>query len=386
MKTDKCPLFPRCGACDYLDISYSTQLKMKQTMLEEYLDKFQVVAPVIGMDNPYHYRNKVQAVFGYDRKGGVISGIYQKGTHYLIGVKNCLLEDEVATEILREIRILVNKLHIEIYDEDANTGFLRHVLIRRSPTTKQVMVILVGSQYKFSQEKAFVNLLVRKFPFITSVQLNKNDEDTSMVLSENPERLLWGEEKIEDELCGLRFKISSKSFYQVNSAQAEKLYNVAIKMAQLSGKESVIDAYCGTGTIGLIAANNGAKEVIGIESNPKAVEDANENKKLNNLDNIDFVCKDASTYLKKLAKEKKTVDVIMLDPPRSGSDEEFLAAAIKLNPEKIVYISCDVETLERDLRYLVNFGPYYVRGIQGVDMFCQTKHVETIVLMSRVEK
>ncbi|MDD4000934.1 MAG: 23S rRNA (uracil(1939)-C(5))-methyltransferase RlmD [Bacilli bacterium] len=382
----KCPLFYRCGGCDYLDIPYGKQLELKQELLEDYLDKFAKVAPVIPMDNPYHYRNKVQAVFGYDRKGKVISGIYQKGTHRLIGVKSCLLEDEKAGEILKEIRIIVNKLSIRMYDEDEKTGFLRHVLIRRSPSTGQIMVIIIGSSYKFSQEKAFVDLLRRKFPEITSIMLNKNDEDTSMVLSDDPERLLWGKEKIEDDLCGLRFKISAKSFYQVNSVQAEKLYNVAIRMALLTGNEKVIDAYCGTGTIGLIAAANNAKSVIGIESNPKAIEDAKENAKLNNIENIEFVSDDAGSYVKHLAKKKETVDVVFLDPPRSGSDEKFLSSVIRLSPAKIVYISCNVETLERDLRYILRFGPYYVRGIQGVDMFCHTKHVETVVLLERDER
>ncbi|MDD4082275.1 MAG: 23S rRNA (uracil(1939)-C(5))-methyltransferase RlmD [Sphaerochaetaceae bacterium] len=381
----KCPLFYVCGGCDYLDIPYGKQLELKQEYLEDYLEKFGTVAPVIPMDNPYHYRNKVQAVFGYDRSGKVISGIYQKGTHRLIEVKGCLLEDEKADEILHEIRSIVKKLSIRLYDEDNHTGFLRHVLIRRSPSTGQIMVIVIGSDYKFSQEKAFVDLLRRKIPEITSIMLNKNDEDTSMVLSDSPERLLWGEEKIEDDLCGLRFKISAKSFYQVNSVQAEKLYNVAIRMALLTGKEKVIDAYCGTGTIGLIAAANNAKSVIGIESNPKAIEDAKENAKLNNIENIEFISDDAGSYVKYLAKKKETVDVVFLDPPRSGSDEKFLASVIRLSPSKIVYISCNAETLERDLRYILKFGPYYVRGIQGVDMFCHTRHVETVVLLERDE-
>ena len=211
-----------------------------------------------------------------------------------------------------------------------------------------------------------------------------NYDQTSMVLSEIPEKILYGKGVIEEKICGLMFRISAKSFFQVNPVQTEVLFNIAMKMAQLKDTDEVIDAYCGTGTIALIAASKGARHVLGIEVSPDAIEDARVNARNNDLTNVDFVCDDASAYLKQMAKDKKSCDVLFLDPPRAGSDERFLAAALKMAPRKIIYISCNAITLERDLRYMLKFSPYEVRGIQPVDMFPHTTHVETIVLLERV--
>ena len=205
-----------------------------------------------------------------------------------------------------------------------------------------------------------------------------------MVLSEIPEKRLYGKGFIEEKVCGLTFRVSAKSFFQINPGQAEILYTIAMRMAKLTAGDSVIDAYCGPGTIALIAASMGVKQVLGIESNPDAVEDAVRNAKANNLDNAEFICADASVYIKEMAKEKQSCDVLVLDPPRSGSDERFLAAALKMAPRKIIYISCNPDTLERDLRYVERFGPYRVRGIQPVDMFPHTRHVECVVLLERL--
>lgn len=394
----ECPLHTRCGGCQMNDMSYRKELMLKQRYLEDQLGKFQIVAPILGMKNPSHYRNKVQAVFGVDRRGNVASGIYRRGTHILIPVRSCLLEDEKCDDILATIRTLVKSLGIMVYDEDAGTGFLRHVLLKRSRTTGQTMVVLVAGSFRFPQRKEFVGNLVSRHPEITSILLNKNDEQTSMVLSEEPEALLYGQEHIEDKLMGLTFRISAKSFYQVNSEQAEVLYKTAIRMAQLDGAQSVIDAYCGTGTIGLIAARNGAARVLGIELSPDAVEDAKANASANGIENARFVCADASLYLKSMVRDLNMLksnkntglelseelfhpDVVFLDPPRSGSTEQFLSSLIRLSPDRIVYISCNVETLERDLRYIVANSDYAVDGIQGVDMFARTEHVETVVVL-----
>lgn len=390
-----CPLYTRCGGCELQSLSYTKQLEYKQHLLEQKLSKFQVVAPIVGMKDPSHYRNKVQAVFGRDNKKQIISGIYRRGTHQIVPVRDCLLEDKKCDQILSTIRKLVKTLGIMVYDEDAHTGFLRHVLIKRSEATGQVMVVLVAGSFNFKQSKEFVGNLINIHPEITSVLLNKNNEDTSMVLSQEPEILLYGKPFIEDVLLNLTFRISAKSFYQVNHSQAQKLYKIAINMARLDGTQNVIDAYCGTGTIAQIAATNGAKSVLGIELNPDAVEDAIQNSIANNITNVQFVCADASVFLKDLSKQNAIAksskqqtqifepDIVILDPPRSGSTEQFLSALIRLNPQKIIYISCNPDTLERDLRYLVTNSTYTVKGIQGVDMFPHTPHIETVVLLTK---
>lgn len=364
------------------------------------MGKFQTVAPIVPMADPTYYRFKVQAVFGYDKRGHVVSGIYRRGTHVLIPVRSCFLEDKGCDAILATIRRLARTLEIPIYEEDQQTGFLRHVLIRKGRATGQTMVVLVCGSTRFPKRKEFVGNLVARHPEIVSVLLNKNDEQTSMVLSDAPETLLWGKPFIEDELLGVRFRISPKSFFQVNPLQAETLYKIAVRMARLTGKEKVLDAYCGIGAIGLIAAKNGAAQVLGVETSPEAVEDARANAKANGIANAAFVCADASDFLKDLSKrinmlrsdpncalssgpELFAPDVVFLDPPRSGSSERFLASLVRLAPRTIVYISCCVETLERDLRYIFSNSSYIVEGIQPVDMFPHTEHIETVVLLSR---
>lgn len=379
----KCPLSGQCGGCQLQDLSYEEQLREKQRFAERQLGQYAPIAPILGMKDPYHYRTKVQAAFGQDRKGNVISGIYSLGSHYLVSVHDCMLEDRVADSILSTIRSLANKLGIPAYDEDLQTGVLRHALIKRSSSTGQVMVVLVTASTYFKGRDLLVEGLVSKHPQIKSIMLNLNTEHTSMVLSDLEEKLLYGKTYIEDELCGLTFTISAKSFYQVNQTQAAVLYRSAIRMARLQSTDKVIDAYCGTGTIGLIAASMSGCSVLGIESSQQAVDNAIHNAQVNRIDNAEFVCADASAYLKELAKAKEKFDAVFLDPPRAGSDERFLAAMLKLEPRQIVYVSCNAETLDRDLRYIISNSSYYVRGIQPVDMFPFSSHVETVVLLGR---
>lgn len=356
--------------------------------MEEQLGCFGSVAPIIGMENPFHYRNKVQSVFGLNSKGELINGIYRLGTHKLIPIRDCMIEDEEADSILETIRQLAKERGIEPYDEDLGTGVLRHVLIRRAVSTNQTLVVLVSGCPRFRPKDSFALEIARRHPSVKGVLLHLNDEKTSMVLSSNPCKLIWGQGWIEDELCGLRFRISAKSFYQVNPTQAARLYTIAMRMARLSQTDVVVDAYCGTGTIGLIASKWGAGRVLGIELNPSAVEDAHENAALNGIENASFVCGDASEVLKAMSKGSlegydSTADVVFLDPPRSGSDERFLSSVIRLAPKTIVYISCNAQTLARDLRYLTTMGPYRMYGAQPVDMFPQTTHVETVALLTR---
>ena len=397
-----CPYAKKCGGCDYQGMSYEQQLQEKQTYVRKNIGDYCKVLPIIGMENPYHYRNKVHAVFDVERRGkhanggrrtagnghakaapgGVISGVYKAGTHEVINIDSCEIEDELSSAIIRDIRGLLHSFKIKTYDEDTGYGLLRHVLVRRGFHSGEVMVVLVLGSPILPSKNNFVKALRKLHPEITTVVVNVNDKQTSMVLGEK-ETVIYGKGYIEDTLCGCTFRISPKSFYQVNPVQTEILYNKAIAYAGLTGKEKVIDAYCGTGTIGLIAASQ-AKEVIGVELNRDAVKDAIINAKRNHIQNEQFYNADAGKFMVELAEQNEKVDVVFMDPPRSGSDEAFLSSVVKLAPKKVVYVSCNPETLARDLKYLTRHG-YQAVECQPCDMFPFTKHVETVVLLSKGE-
>ena len=377
-----CPYAKKCGGCQYQGVPYPAQLKKKHNQVQGLLKKFGNVKPVIGMKNPYFYRNKVHAVFDRDKKGNIISGIYEAGSHRVVPIDQCLIEDEKSQEIIRTIRGMLKSFKIKTYDEDTGYGLLRHVLVRRGFTSGEAMVVLVVASPIFPSKNNFVKALRKAHPEVSTVVLNINDKNTSMVLGER-EIVLYGKGFIRDNLCGKSFRISPKSFYQVNPVQTEILYNKAITYAGLTGKEKVIDAYCGTGTIGLIAASK-AKEVIGVELNRDAVKDAIINAKRNNIQNEQFYNADAGKFMVELAEQNEKVDVVFMDPPRSGSDEAFLSSVVKLAPKKVVYVSCNPETLARDLKYLTRHG-YQAVECQPCDMFPFTKHVETIVALHRTD-
>lgn len=378
-----CAVSKKCGGCQYLGVAYPEQLKIKQKQEEALLKKFGKVEPILGMKNPYYYRNKVHAVFDRDKKGNIISGTYQANTHRVVSVEHCLIEDQKCQEIIRTIRSMLKSFKIKTYDEDTGYGLLRHVLVRRGFATGEIMVILVLGSPILPSKNNFVKVLRQAHPEITTVVLNVNDKRTSMILGDW-EKPLYGPGFIKDRLCGCTFRISPKSFFQVNPAQTERLYQTAMDYAGLTGGERVIDAYCGTGTIGLVAAKN-AREVIGVELNPDAVRDARLNARENNAKNIRFVKADAGDFMAAMAGEGEKADVVFMDPPRSGSNEKFLSSLVQLSPEKVVYISCGPETLARDLEYLVKHG-YEVKKIQPVDMFAFCDHVETVVLMSKIQR
>lgn len=374
----QCPQMKKCGGCQLMYMPYENQLKFKQKKEQELLGRFGKIEPIIGMKDPYHYRNKVHAAFGTDSKGKIISGIYQTSSHRIVSVTECLLEDETADRIINSIRNMMPEFKMTAYDEFRETGFLRHVLVRRSESTKQIMVVLVVTSPIFKLQKPFLKKLLEKYPEITTVVLNFNDRNTPIVLGEK-EKVIYGPGYIEDLLCGCRFRISPKSFYQVNSGQTPELYMKAVELAGLTGKETVLDAYCGTGTIGIVASKN-AKQVAGVEVNREAVRDAIINAKLNNASNCWFTCGDAGEFMNRSANEKQSCDVVFMDPPRAGSTEKFLTSLVRMHPEKIVYISCNPETLARDLNILVK-NRYSVKKIQPVDMFPHTEHVETVCLL-----
>lgn len=379
-KIAACKAAKKCGGCQYQGIPYEKQLQDKQKAVRQLMQPFCKTAGITGMKDPYHYRNKVHAVFARKKDGTIISGVYEEGTHRVVPVETCQIEDEKADAIINDIRGLLKSFKIKIYNEDTGYGLLRHVLIRRGFSTGEIMVVLVLGSPVMPSKNNFVKALRKLHPEITTVVLNVNDKRTSMVLGDR-ETTIYGKGYIEDVLCGLRFRISSKSFYQINPVQTEKLYGKAMELAGLSGTERVIDAYCGIGTIGMVAAKF-AKEVIGVELNPDAVRDAVKNAKHNQMKNIRFYQEDAGRFMEKMAALGEKADVVFMDPPRSGSTEQFMKSVVTLAPKKIVYISCDPQTQARDLKYLTRYE-YKAMGAYPYDMFPFTKHAENIVLLTK---
>ena len=377
-----CPVYKKCGGCQLQNLSYPEQLEFKQRKVEKLLKRFCTVEQIIGMKTPYHYRNKVQAAFYTDKKGKIISGVYQSGSHHVVGIDSCQTEDVIADKIIVAVRKLLPSFRMTTYNEDTGKGFLRHILVKRGFATNQIMLVLVTGTPVFPSKNNFVKAILKQFPEITTIVQNINPYRTNLVLGDN-QKVLYGKGYIEDILCGCRFRISPKSFYQINPVQTEVLYGKAIEFANLKGNETVLDTYCGIGTIGIIAAKNGAGNVIGAELNGDAVRDAIVNARANNLKNIRFYKADAGEFMREAADEDEKPDVVFMDPPRAGSDRKFLDSLIKMSPKKVVYVSCNPETLARDLAYLTQNSPYKAQKIQPVDMFPHTAHIETVVLLSR---
>lgn len=380
-----CSVYKKCGGCQLQNLSYPEQLKFKQNKVERLLKNFCKVEPIIGMENPYHYRNKVQAAFYTDRRGKIISGVYQSGTHHVVGIDLCQTEDVIADKIIVAVRKLLPSFKMTTYNEDTGKGFLRHILVKRGFATNQIMLVLVTGTPVFPSKNNFVKAILKQFPKITTIIQNVNNYNTNLVLGNN-QKVLYGKGYIEDILCNCRFRISPKSFYQINPVQTEVLYNKAMEYADLNGNETVLDTYCGIGTIGIVAAKRGAGRVVGVELNGDAVRDAVVNAKANNLNNIRFYKGDAGEFMYEASDEDEKPDVVFMDPPRAGSDTKFLDSLIKMSPKTVVYVSCNPETLARDLNYLSKNSEYKVRKIQPVDMFPHTAHIECVVLMSRVYK
>ncbi|MBE5876236.1 MAG: 23S rRNA (uracil(1939)-C(5))-methyltransferase RlmD [Lachnospiraceae bacterium] len=379
-KQEKCPYVERCGACNLGKTSYEETLVEKKKWVEECIGKHcKEIHDVAGMYYPYHYRNKVHAVFGR-YKDKAISGTYAEGTHTIIPIEDCLIEDAQARAIIKTVTELINSFKLWVYNEDTGRGLMRHILIRKGMSTKQIMVVLVTANPEFPHKNNFVDALRKRHPEITTIVQNINSQQTTMVLGDK-NKPLYGAGYIEDVLCGLKFRISPNSFYQINSAQTQVLYKKAIQAAGLTGKETVIDAYCGIGTIGMAMASKAGK-VLGIELNRDAVKDARANAKRNQIQNIHFVAADATDYMIEMAEEGKTVDVVVMDPPRSGSTEEFIMATADINPSRVVYISCNPETLGRDLAWFKREG-YKAKEAWPVDLFCHTNHCECVVLLEK---
>ena len=376
----RCPYFKKCGACQMIDTPYDKQLRKKHARVQELLEPYTRVASFVGMESPEHYRCKVHAVFTHDKKGNPLSGIYREGTHEVVPVESCLLEDQKADAIIASIRGMLKSFKIKTYDEDNGFGLLRHVLIRIGKNTGEIMVVLVTVSPIFPSKNNFVKALRKEHPEITTIVLNVNDKQTSMILGDK-EKPIYGPGFIYDTCCGMKFKISPKSFYQVNPVQTEILYNTAIEMADLKGDEVALDCYSGVGTIGIIASPH-VKEVISVELNKDAVKDAILNAKINDIKNITFYENDATRFMQQMAEEGDHVDIVFMDPPRSGSTPEFIDSVATLAPKKVVYISCSPDSLARDLSLFTRKN-YKVEKAVPVDMFPFTRSIETVVLLTR---
>lgn len=374
-----CTYAKKCGGCQYQGIEYVKQLENKQEKIKS-LFKPHAVLPIIGMDNPYYYRHKVFATFSLSKTKKVTCGIYEENSHRIVPIEDCLIQNEKANDILKSICEIASKLRIQPFNEDRGTGVLRHAYLRVGYHTNQILLVFVLGQQVFPGSKEFMKLLRQKHSEITTICTQVNARRTSVVLGEK-EKILFGKGYIEDVLCGVKFQISSKSFYQVNPEQTEKLYSKAIELASINKNDIVLDAYCGIGTISLIVANS-AKEVVGVELNKVAIKDAMINAKLNQIKNAKFYAEDVSYFMRDYVQEMKDVDVAIIDPPRSGSDENFLTLLASLKAKTIVYVSCNPITQVRDIKVLEKRG-YVISTIQPVDMFPFTEHIENIVLMVR---
>ena len=377
-----CPIAEKCGGCCFAHIKYNAELEIKaQQVADNFkrLGKLDIVPdPIIPSPSAERYRNKAQYPVGSDGKFASI-GFYAPMTHRIIDCADCLLQPKEFAEITDIFRDWIREKKIPVYSEADGTGLLRHVYIRKAAATEQIMVCAVANGEKLPEADDLIERL-KTVNGVASIILNINREKTNVVLGKEC-RTLWGSDFITDELCGLKFNLSALSFYQVNHDGAEMLYGKAKEYASLTGGETLVDLYCGTGTIGLTMAKN-IKKLIGVEIVPQAVENAKENAKLNGIDNAEFICSDASQAAQTLFERGEKPDVVILDPPRKGCDEALINTVTKMKPDRVVYVSCDSATLARDCRRFADLG-YETLRATPVDMFPRTAHVETVALLVR---
>ena len=372
-----CSIKKQCGSCQYIGMDYQKQLLIKKEKCQK-LFPHHFVHDVAGMEKPYYYRNKVIVAFNQKYE----YGLYEETSHRIVPMKSCLLHDDETHQILSTIQKILKKYRVSIYDEKKNRGFLRHVLIRRAVMTNQTLVVLVGTDHVMKGSKNFCQELIKACPSVQSVVLNTNRRQTSVVLSKQ-EKVLYGKGFIVDQLCGLTFKISAQSFYQINHEQCTVLYHRILALLNLHQDDIILDTYCGIGTIGMFLAQY-VQTVIGVEINKEAYKDAINNAKMNHISNIHFVNGDASEFMHQLAIQKQKVDCVVMDPPRAGSTKTFIEAIRTLQPRQVVYVSCDPTTQARDLKMFAKIG-YQSHDVYPVDMFPHTEHVETVVLLSKLK-
>lgn len=377
-----CPVYSRCGGCKLMHMRYDLQLSLKENYVRSLLSKFGKVGKIVPSDEPFNYRNKIHVTFKQGKKGEIMAGLYEEASHRVINVDACAIERSQAAEITKTIKKFMAKYKIKAYDEDRETGLIRHVLYRVAGNGDTLVAIVIGNNM-FPEKGKLAKEIVEKHPYVKTVVLNYNNKKTSMVLGDR-EEVLVGKGYVLDNMCGLSFRISSKSFYQVNTAQAERIYLDAVKGAQIGSEDTVLDAYCGIGTIGsVVAKTTEAKKVVGVELNKTAVKDAASNARANDISNISFIDGDAGKYLLSAVEAGDAYSCVIMDPPRTGASRDFLKAVVTMAPEKLVYISCNPETLARDLEYLTK--KYKVTSITPYDMFSQGGHVECIACIQRVK-
>ncbi len=382
-KQPECPVFLRCGGCVFDHITYEAQAKIKANQVAENLKRIGgldiVPEPIIAAESTCRYRNKAQ--YPLEMKDGKLNiGFFSQHSHRVIDCRDCLLAPEEFADILGIFDEYIKKNNVKIYDETAHKGLLRHIYLRKAEMTGEIMVCPVINGNRLPDEEGLVQTLTQKIEGIKSICVNTNTEKTNVILGKKT-RTLWGEDCITDILCGLKFRISPLSFYQVNRTQAQKLYEKAAEYAALTGNETVLDLYCGAGTIGLSMAKK-AKKIIGVEIVPEAIEDAKINARLNSIDNAEFLCGDASVAAKELQSRGIKPDVLILDPPRKGCAPELVETAVKMAPDRIVYVSCDSATLARDCALFAKLG-YTAVNATPVDMFPRTAHIECVVQLSQ---
>ena len=382
-----CPVYEQCGGCQLQHLSYEAQLAMKRQTVIDALERIGhcknlTVEETLGSPTPWHYRNKMQVPAAQGRNHTLHIGCFAQGTHRVIDVKDCLIQQEANNKIATVVRQWMEAYKIPALEEDARTGIVRHIMGRVGVRTGEVMAVLVTNQPMVPHLKDLVRLLREKVPGFTTLVQNLNTRHTNVILGLK-NKVIYGPGVIHDKLGAFTFTISPLSFFQVNTLQAERLYETALQFAALTGKENVIDAYCGTGTITLFLARK-AKRALGIEIVPAAIRDAKENARDNHITNADFICADAAKELPELVKDGNKPDVIVLDPPRAGCEVRVLEAIAKVRPRRVVYVSCNPASLARDVAILQDKG-FVLRKVQPVDMFPHTSHVETVVLMSKVK-
>ncbi|MFZ0445769.1 MAG: 23S rRNA (uracil(1939)-C(5))-methyltransferase RlmD [Bacillus sp. (in: firmicutes)] len=379
-----CSIYKECGGCQLQHLSYEGQLLAKEKQVRDVLQRIGKledvkVHPVLGMENPWHYRNKSQVPIG-EHEGGLIGGFYQQRSHQIIDMKTCLIQQQKNDEVIQKVKEICSRNGVRAYNEEKHKGDLRHIMIRYGAVSGEVMIVLVTRTNELPNKNEIVEEIAASIPDVKSVVQNINSKKTNVILGEQT-KVLWGEEVIYDSIGAIKFAISARSFYQVNPEQTKVLYDKALEYAGLNGNETVIDAYCGIGTISLFLAQKAGK-VYGVEIVPEAIEDAKRNAALNGITNVEFAVGEAETVIPNWYEEGVQADVLVVDPPRKGCDEKLLQTILSMKPKKVVYVSCNPATLARDLRILED-GGYKTSEVQPVDMFPQTTHIETVTRLTR---
>lgn len=380
---EDCSTYKKCGGCELRHIDYETTINMKKYSVENTLKKTLSrkdieVNEVIKMDNPYFYRNKLQYPIGVDDNNNLVMGVYAQRSHKIIETNECRIQNKLCQNIAKDIFKFIKENNIKVYNEKTLTGSIRHIIVRIGIKTNEVLVTLVTNERKIEKEDLLVKYITEKYKEIKTIAKNINSKNTNVILG-NKTEIIFGDGYIEDYIGKFKFKISPRSFYQVNPVQTEKLYSKAVEYAGLTGEETIFDLYCGIGTIGIFASDN-VKKIYGIETIKEAIDDAKENAKINGVNNSEFFVGDVEKVLPEFIKERNiTADVIFIDPPRKGCDNTALETILNIEPKKIVYVSCNPASLARDLKTLEE--KYKIEKLAICDMFPFTHHIECITVI-----